>query len=84
MRFVITDEQWKILEPLLANDKKVGRPRIISDRIITEAILYILRTGIQWRELPENLPNWKTVYSRFRKWNKDGKWEEIWLVLKKN
>lgn len=84
MRFVIKDTQWEILKPLLKNDTKVGRPRTIDDRIMVEAILYIVRTGVQWRDLPKEFPNWKSVYSRFNKWNKNGTWNKIWLVLKKN
>ncbi len=85
-RLVIKDEQWDIIKPFVISKKssKGGRPREIDDRLIVEAILYVMRTGIQWREMPSEFPNYKTVYSRFRRWNKSKTWPKIWSVFKKN
>jgi len=84
-RMVIKDEQWKIVEFLVKEKKtKRGKPRVIDDRLILEAVLYVMRTGCQWRELPFEFPNWKSVYSRFSSWNKNGVWNRIWSVLKKS
>ncbi len=63
----LTDAQWKLLEPLLPKAKKRGRPRTDLRRVVN-AILYILRGGVQWRMLPESYPRWKTVHHIFRKW----------------
>jgi putative transposase len=41
-----------------------------------DAILYVLRGGIQWRMMPKDFPPWKTVYDHFSKWNKRGTWEK--------
>ncbi len=84
-RFVIKDSQWEIIKPFVSLKKtKRGRPREIDDRLIVEAVLYVMRTGIQWREMPSEFPNWKTVYSRFSYWNKSKTWSKIWSVFKKN
>lgn len=84
-RIVIKDEQWKIVESLVKEKKtKRGKPRVIDDRLMLEAILYVMRTGCQWRELPSEFPNWKSVYSRFSLWNKNEVWGKIWSVLKKS
>jgi len=84
VRMVIKDEQWIVIEPFIKQNKAArGRPRVIDDRLILEAILYIMRTGLQWRELPSEFPNWKSAYSRFRTWNKNGVWEKAWSVFKK-
>jgi len=85
-RLVIKDSQWKIIEPFVVSKKssKGGRPREIDDRLVVEAVLYVMRTGIQWREMPSEFPNWKTVYSRFSSWNKSKTWPKIWSVFKKN
>jgi len=84
-RMVIKDEQWELIEVFVKEKKtKRGKPRVIDDRLILEAILYVMRTGCQWRELPSEFPNWKSVYSRFSAWNKSGTWNKIWSVLKKN
>jgi transposase len=50
MRFDLTDEEWTELEPLMPAKRKSAR---VDDRRITNAILYVLRTGIPWRDLPE-------------------------------
>ncbi len=85
-RLVIKDEQWEIIKPFVISKKssKGGRPREIDDRLIVEAVLYVMRTGIQWREMPSEFPNYKTVYSRFSRWNKSKTWPKIWSVFKKN
>jgi transposase len=84
-RFVIKTPQWEIIQPFVSLKKtKRGRPREIDDRLIVEAVLYVIRTGIQWREMPSEFPNWKSVYSRFSYWNKSKTWPKIWSVFKKN
>ena len=53
----LTDEQWQLIEPLLPPPSRVGRPRRICRRRIMNAILYVNRTGCQWRQLPSDFPN---------------------------
>ena len=55
----------------------LGRPRKWEMWQILNAILYVVRTGCQWRMLPTNLPPWQTVYGYFRRWKKNGLWERI-------
>lgn len=73
----LTEEQWKILCPLLPPESLVGRPNSWSMQIIINAILYITRAGCAWRLLPSDLPPWQTVYYHFRKWTKSGTWIRI-------
>jgi putative transposase len=68
----LTDEQWALLEPLLPPAKPGGRPRSVDLREITNAMLYLLRTGCPWRSLPHDLPPWGTVWAYFRRWRDDG------------
>ena len=68
----LTDDQWALLAPLLPDAKPGGRPRSVDLREITNAILYLLRTGCPWRHLPHDLPPWGTVWSYFRHWRDDG------------
>ena len=70
----LTDEEWTILEPLLERPRRDGRgrPRTVDRREVVNAILYVLRTGCQWRYLPEGFPNWNTVYWYFARWTDDG------------
>ena len=68
MRGELTDREWKRLLPLLPPRKpRVGRPAK-DHRTVVNAILWILRTGAPWRDLPRAYGSWKTVYSRFRRW----------------
>ena len=59
---------------------KRGRPAK-NNRIMLNGMLWIARTGAQWREMPECYGPWQSVYARFRKWQKDGVWEKIFHTL---
>jgi len=72
----LTDAQWEVLEPMLPKLKKMGRPPI-ERRQIVDAVLYIVKGGIQWRLLPHDFPRWKTVYHVDRQWKLDHTWEAL-------
>jgi Transposase and inactivated derivatives len=72
----LTDAQWEVLEPMLPKPSKMGRPPTDRRQII-DAILYIVKGGIQWRLLPHDFPPWKTVYHVYRKWKLDHTWEAL-------
>jgi transposase len=79
----LTDDEWHILEALVPPIKCGGRPADHSRREIVNAILYVLRTGCQWRALPHDLPAWKTVYTYFRNWRLNGTWAQIHTTLRR-
>jgi len=72
----LTDAQWEVLEPMLPKPSKMGRPPTDRRRII-DAVLYIVKGGIQWRLLPHDFPPWKTVYHVYRKWTLNHTWEAL-------
>lgn len=72
----LTNRQWQTIRQLLPKPSRRGRPPIDRRRIIN-AILYLARTGCQWRMLPKDFPNWNTVYGVFRRWRDDGTWQRI-------
>ena len=76
-RRVLSNQQWKKIEPLLTG--KVGDPgrTAISNRRSLEGILYILRTGSPWRDLPPSFGKWNTVHRRFRRWAVAGVFDRI-------
>lgn len=77
----LTDEQWERLEPLLPPQKPhTGRPAHGHRRIIN-GILWVLRTGAPWRDMPERYGSWRTVSSRFYRWQKQGVWDRILAEL---
>jgi transposase len=81
-RHELTDAQWERLRPLLPPQKPPGRGRPAKDhRTVVNAILWRLATGVPWRDLPERYGPWKTVYSRFRRWQRAGVWERALAAL---
>jgi putative transposase len=76
----LTAAQWNIIEPFLRKETcpwGPGRPRELCFRDILNGIFYLLRSGCQWRMLPREYPNWKSVYHYFRLWRIKGVWEQI-------
>jgi transposase len=74
----LTDEEWAIVEPLLNRRKNNrGRKSKHTKRELLNAILYLLRTGCQWRHLPHDFPPWKTVYTQFLRWSRQGTFEKL-------
>ena len=72
----VTDEQWPLVEPHIPVYPG-GRPRTTDVRAVLDAILYILRTGCQWRYLPGDLPPKSTVWRYFNRWRRDGTLDTI-------
>lgn len=80
-RYELTDQQWERLQPLLPPQKpKTGRPSVDHRRILN-GILWIIRTGAPWRDLPERYGPWRTVASRFYRWRKAGVWERLFAAV---
>ena len=73
----LTDEQWAKLKPHLAPASGRGAPRRVNLREVMNALLYMGRTGCQWRMLPHDLPAWQKVYYYFERWRDGGDWERI-------
>ena len=71
----LTDEEWALVEPLLPPERKVSR------RAVLDAILYVLTTGCQWRQLPKDLPPKSTVHDYLIDWQSDGTLARIHLAL---
>jgi putative transposase len=78
----LTDEQFALLEPLLPKPKPTGRPRA-DLREVLNGILYLVRSGCQWRLLPHDFPPWSTVHTWYRRWRGEGTWERINEALRR-
>jgi transposase len=73
----LTDTEWERLEPLLpSREGKQGRPYSDHRRMLN-GMLWVLRTGAPWRDLPERYGSWHSVYSRFRRWSRAGVFQRI-------
>lgn len=73
----LTDAQWAIIQPLLPPDRSGGRPRRVDIRRVVNGVLYVSRTGCQWRMLPHDFPDWRLVYYYFSTWRDAGRWAAI-------
>jgi len=78
----LSDEEWRILEPLVPEAKPGGRPRTHEARELLDAVFYVVRGGCAWRLLPHEFPPWKTVYHYFRLWRIDGTWGMVHAALR--
>ena len=81
----LTDEQWAVLEPLIPptirrSDGR-GRPEIHDNRAVLNGILWVLRTGAAWADLPERFPSGSTCFRRFSRWVKEGIFRQILETL---
>ena len=74
----LNDAQWNRIKYLFEEPKKVGRPPL-NPRIVFNAVLWILRTGARWRDLPARYGNWNSIYHKFRQWSESGLFQ---LLLK--
>jgi transposase len=82
VRLLLTDAAWQELAVILEKVKhKAGSPPRQSDRMFIEAVLYLARTGIPWRDLPAEFGHWDAVYNRFRRWEKRQIWQQLWQHL---
>ena len=75
MRFDLSDDEWVLLEP---KSRKSAR---VDDRKIMNAIFYVLRTGMPWRDLPERYGPYTTAYNRFNRWSRRGIWKRTFDTL---
>ena len=79
----LTDAQWALIRPHLPPEPGGGRPRKTAMRDVVDAILYILRTGCQWRYLPGDFPPKSTVWHYFDAWRRDGTLDRIHDALRR-
>ena len=68
----VSREQFERVRPLLEGVRKRTKPRTVDLHEVFNAVLYLLKSGCQWRMLPEGFPKWRTVHSYFAKWSEAG------------
>jgi putative transposase len=77
----LTDSQWHLIKDWLPPPAATGRPRLDLREVIN-AVLYLVKGGIQWRLMPREFPKWQSVYTHFRRWRRDGTWRRIHDALR--
>lgn len=79
-RHALSDEQWERVQAVLPTRRR-GPTSLLGDRLFIDAVLYRVKTGIPWRDLPERFGPWKTVYNRFNNWSRRGLWAQVFNAL---
>lgn len=74
-RHAITDKMWAAIEPLIPRQ---GKPK--DNRLFIDAVNYVAKTGIPWRDLPTSYGNWNSVLVRFNRWSRKGLWLKIFAL----
>lgn len=83
-RYELSEAQWRRIEPMLPG--KVGDPgRTAADnRLFINGVLWVLRSGARWSDLPDRYGKYKTVHKRFTRWARAGVWEGIFAILSRD
>ena len=80
-RYALSNERWRRIKDLLPSKKgDLGRHGE-DKRLFVNAVLWVLRSGARWSDLPERYSNWKTVHKRFTRWAENGVWERVFESL---
>jgi transposase len=81
LRGLLTDEEWAFFEPFVVETGPFrGRPPGGHRRVL-DAIFWVARTGIPWRDLPPELGNWNSVHRQYRRWTTSGLWDVLLQAL---
>ena len=80
-RFVVSDVVWEKIAPLLPGKMTDRGVTARDNRLFLEAVLWRVRTGLPWRDLPDEFRNWNNVFQRFRRWVRAGVFERIFECL---
>lgn len=78
----LTDSQWRLVEKLIPAAKPGGRSRSVNMRAVVNGIVYLVRTGCSWRQLPHDFPPWGTVHAYYREFRLHGTWKKIHETLR--
>jgi len=74
-RYELTDEQWALIESLMPKPRPGGRWN--DHRTTLNGMMWVLKSGSPWRDMPERYGSWKSVYHRFNRWSSDGTIDKI-------
>ncbi len=80
-RFVITDRSWSLIEPLLPGTTRDRGVTAKDNRLFLEAVLWKVRVGAPWRDLPPGFGEWNSVFRRFRRWAQNGVFQRIFEAI---
>lgn len=79
----LKEKEWDLIKDYFAQDRMFGRPLKYERKEIVNAIIYVTKTGCQWRQLPKDFPPFPVVYYYFKRWSMKGIWEKVLDQLNK-
>ncbi len=80
-RFILSDAQWALSEPHIPGTSRTRGVSGRDNRLFLEAVLWRVRVGAPWRDLPPSFGNWNSIFRRFRRWAEDGVFERIFTAV---
>ena len=83
-RYELSDAQWERIAPLLPGKLSDPGRTGADNRLFLNGVLWVLRSGAHWRDLPERYGKWKSLHKRFTRWAKAGVWERVFASLIKD
>lgn len=83
-RYELTDAQWQRIADLLPGKATDPGRTAADNRLFVNAVLWVLRSGAHWHDLPPRYGKWKSVHTRFARWAKNGTWERVFEALTKD
>lgn len=81
IRTILRDDQWERIKYLLPGKSSDCGVTASDNRLFVEAVLWIVRTGSPWRDLPDQFGNWHRVYVRYSRWRQKGTWTKVLAVI---
>ena len=81
LRVVLSDDQWGRIAPHIIGDERTRGSSGRDNRRFVEAVLWLVRTGVPWRDLPEEFGPWNSVFRRFSRWSRKGVWWRIFAAM---
>ncbi len=81
IRLVLSDRQWERIAPHIIGDERTRGSSGRDNRMFVEAVLWVVRTGVPWRDLPEGFGPWNSVFRRFSRWSRKGVWWRIFEAM---
>jgi transposase len=80
-RLILKDAQWDRMSPHIIGDERSRGTSGRDNRLFVEAVLWIVRTGAPWRDLPEAFGHWNSIFRRFSRWSAKGVWHRIFAAM---
>jgi len=77
----LSDGQWERIAPYIIGDERTRGSSGRDNRLFVEAVLWLVRTGVPWRDLPEAFGPWNSVFRRFSRWSRKGVWWRIFAAM---